>query len=157
MTDVKTYDLENRDRGGIIPTGEPLHDMSIRLTIDLDFLVHEVEAVIDYAPYNYCPSIVEQFKQLKGHSIAPGWTQLTRRLFGGASGCTHLQELLGPIATTAFQATYLARKERQQQRQPNGKPAKLVMLNSCHTMAQNSPVIRDFWPEHYRPDPPPNL
>jgi len=148
MTDIKTYDMENRDRGGIIPTGEPLHGMSIRLTVDLDLQVHAVEAVIDYAPFNYCPQIVDQFTQLEGHRIAPGWTQLTRRLFGGTQGCTHLQELLGPMATTAFQATHLARRNRSQQ---DSDGAKAVVLNTCHALAQDSPVVRDFWPEHYAP------
>ncbi|WP_210395213.1 DUF2889 domain-containing protein [Motiliproteus sediminis] len=148
MTDVKTYDMENRDRGGIIPTGEPLHGMSIRLTIDLDFLVHDVEAVIDYSPFNYCPGIVDQFKQLIGHRIEPGWTQLTRRLFGGVKGCTHLQELLGPMATTAFQATHLARKQRQVETASGERPA---LINTCHALGESSPVVRDFWPDFYQP------
>jgi len=150
MTDLKTYPMENRHRGGVIPVGEPLHGMAIRLTIDLDFLVHAVEAVIDYAPFNHCPQIVDRFKQLEGHRIAPGWTQLTRRLFGGTEGCTHLQELLGPIATTAFQATFLARKQRREAAgEANDSPNPL--LNSCHAMAQSSPVVKEFWPDQYQP------
>src|SRR5512143_596133 len=34
MTDVKTYSFTNKDRGGEIRAGEPLHAMSIRLTLD---------------------------------------------------------------------------------------------------------------------------
>lgn len=147
LVDVKSYPIANRDRGGEIPAGEPLHDMAIRLTIDLDFIVREVEAVIDDAPFNYCPQIVDNFKALKGKRIAPGWTAMTRRLFGGVSGCTHLQELLGPIATTAFQATHKARRERQQ----NEAGERPGLLDSCHALATSSPVVRDLWPDFYHP------
>ncbi|MCW8886961.1 MAG: DUF2889 domain-containing protein [Motiliproteus sp.] len=148
MTDVKTYDMKNHDRGGMIPSGEPLHDMSIRLTINLDFEIQEVEAVIDYAPFNLCPSITEVFKKLEGRSIGPGWTRITKNLFSGTQGCTHLMELLGPIATTAFQATHLARtREAESSPQKSSKP---VMLNTCHALADDGDVVKRFWPEHYQ-------
>ncbi len=146
MTDVKTYAIPNKDRGGRIAAGEPLHDMAIRLTIDLDFRIHAVEAVIDYAPHAICPRITGVFQQLVGVTIAPGWSNLTKRLFSGIKGCTHLMELLGPIATTAFQATYRARADRRSATQAS-RPG---LLNSCHAMAQNSPVVRENWPDYYR-------
>ncbi|OMH32632.1 DUF2889 domain-containing protein [Motiliproteus sp. MSK22-1] len=145
MTDIKTYDAPNRDRGGLIPAGEPLHDMSIRLTIDLDYVIRDVEAVIDYSPFNICPGIAGQFKRLIGKTIGPGWTRATKEMFAGTQGCTHLMELLGPIATTAFQATHLARSEQIEKHQ--GKPA---LLNTCHALAEDGEVVRDFWPEHYQ-------
>ncbi len=148
MTDIKTYDMSNVDRGGMIPAGEALHDMAIRLTIDLDFRIHLVEAVIDYSPFKLCPSIADQFQQLKGKSIGPGWTRMTKELFSGTRGCTHLMELLGPIATTAIQATHLARSRAAQDSGTNSKP---VMLNTCHALADSGDVVRRLWPEHYRP------
>ncbi|MEH6627708.1 MAG: DUF2889 domain-containing protein [Motiliproteus sp.] len=150
MTDIKTYDMKNIDRGGLIPAGEALHDMSIRLTIDLEFKIHKVEAVIDYAPFNLCPSIAQRFQQLEGKSIAPGWTRLTKQLFSGTQGCTHLMELLGPIATTAIQATHLARSREAENSGNNSKP---VMLNTCHALADSGDVVRRLWPDHYRPQP----
>ena len=83
MTDSKTYDIDNQDRGGQIKAGEYIHDMSIRLTLDLDFLIHQVEAVIDDSPFNACPRISERFKQLEGVRIAPGWNAQIRRMFAG--------------------------------------------------------------------------
>lgn len=145
MTDTKTYDMDNRHRGGQIKAGEPLHDMWLRLTIDSDFLIHDVEAVIDYAPYDICPGIVDAFKALKGRKIAAGFTRLNKELFGGTSGCTHLRELLGPIATTAFQATHKVRKAKT--RQPGTRP---VTLNTCHAMSDSGPVVKEFYPDFYR-------
>lgn len=145
MTDVKTYDMQNRDRGGHIPAGEALHDMWIRLTIDENYLIHDVEAVIDYSPYQICPNVVEQFKALKGHRIAAGFTRLSKELFGKTNGCTHLRELLAPMATTAFQATHKIRHKKL--RETGAKPA---ILNTCHAMADDGPVVRDFYPDFYR-------
>ncbi|WP_207061064.1 DUF2889 domain-containing protein [Motiliproteus sp. SC1-56] len=148
MTDVKTYAIENRDRGGLIPAGEPLHDMALRLTISLDGTIHQVEAVIDHAPFSICPRITGAFKQLEGQRIGPGWNRLVRRLFAGTQGCTHLMELLGPIATTAFQATSSARKAKAAAEDNGREPG---IINSCHALAADGEVVRDFWPAHYHP------
>lgn len=145
MTDVKTYDMDNRHRGGKIIAGDQLHDMWLRITIDEHYMVHNVEAVIDKSPYKACPSIVEQFKALEGHKIAAGFTRLTRELFSGTNGCTHLRELLGPIATVAFQTTHKARHKKLKD-----TGAKPVTLNTCHALADTGEVVKDFYPKFYK-------
>jgi len=154
MTDTKAFDIPNRDRGGIIPAGEALHDMSLRITIDLDMNIVDADACIDHAPYNYCHSIASVAKKLIGLQIAPGFRQKIRQLMGGTAGCTHLTELLGPIATTAIQ-TLVSEMARQQE--ADGESAidekKLGMgfLDSCHSLASSSPVVKAHWPEFYKP------
>ena len=93
--------------------------MWIRLTVDTDLVVHDVEACTDHGPYSICGSIVASFQALKGLAIKAGWTLKTRELLGGTRGCTHLVELLGPIATTAFQTVYPARIKREKERAPD--------------------------------------
>ncbi|WP_421862870.1 DUF2889 domain-containing protein [Motiliproteus sp.] len=150
MTDIKTYDIDNQDRGGQILAGEPIHNMSIRLTMDLDFTIHGVEAVIDDSPFNICPSIASRLKQLEGKQIKPGWNRMLKALFAGSQGCTHLTELLGPIATTAFQATGTARRKREGN---SSRPAAAGrLINSCHALSQSSEVVQRFWPESYQPE-----
>ncbi len=72
IVDTKPYAFPNQDRGGEIKADEPLHDMSIRLTIDIDLKVHEAEAVIDGSPYSYCKCVTPIVRQLIGLRIAPG-------------------------------------------------------------------------------------
>ena len=43
-------------------------------------------------------------KDLIGIKIGAGWQGEVRKRIGGALGCTHLRELLAPMATTAMQA-----------------------------------------------------
>ncbi|MCV6587777.1 MAG: DUF2889 domain-containing protein [Marinobacterium sp.] len=147
LTDIKADDLSCKERNnGIIPAGEPLHGLSIRLTIDLDLNILAVATSMDYTPFHICPQIAEHYKQLTGMQIAPGFTRQTRELFGGTSGCTHLLELLGPVATTAYQATHHAREAAQNWNDGEQPPP---MLNSCHTMDTNGPVVQHHWPHFY--------
>jgi hypothetical protein len=146
LTDTKPFAIPNEDRGGEIPAGEPLHEMWIRLTVDTDLVVCDVEVCTDHSPYSICGNIVENFKALKGVAIKAGWTQKTRELLGGTKGCTHLVELLGPIATTAFQTVYPARIKRDKHQQHTHRPG---LIDSCHAYASGGPVVMRRWPRFY--------
>jgi len=149
IVDTKPYRFKNRDRGGWIEADEALHDMSIRLTVTLGLEVTDVDAVIDASPYNYCKSAMATARNLIGLKIAPGWTEMSRRAMGATRGCTHLTELLGPVATTAIQTIASEHARRSESKGQNRPPA---FLNSCHTYADDSPVVKLQWPEHYRGD-----
>ena len=149
IVDTKPYRFKNRDRGGWIEADEALHDMSIRLTLTLDLEVVDVDAVIDASPYNYCKSAMEMARNLIGLRIAPGWSDKSKRAMGANRGCTHLTELLGPVATTAIQtiaSEWIRRSEGSVDKRP---PA---FLNSCYSYADTSPVVKLQWPEFYRGD-----
>jgi hypothetical protein len=145
LVDVKSYPTGNHDRGAI-PAGEPLHEMWLRLTVDIDLNVVDVEANTVWGPYSICGDIAPNFRRLRGLAIKPGWTQKTRELLGGTQGCTHLVELLGPIATTAFQTVYEERVRREREAGVKKRPA---LIGSCHAWASDSPVIEARFPEYY--------
>lgn len=148
LTDLKAETMSCKERNdGSIPAGEPLHGMSIRLTIDLELNILDVEACMDFTPFRSCPAITASYRRLIGLQIAPGFTRKTREMFGGTSGCTHLLELLGPVATTAYQATHHAREARQNWAGGDQPPP---MLNTCHTMSESGPVVKEYWPHFYR-------
>ena len=147
IVDTKPYRFRNQDRGGWIEADEALHDMSIRLTVNLDLEVVDVEAVIDASPYNYCQCVSPVAKNLIGLRIEPGWTQRSKKAMGANRGCTHLTELLGPIATTAIQ-TIASEKIKRSKDRPHGKSN--AYLNTCHAYADDSPVVKAHWPQFYR-------
>ena len=89
MVDTKTYPFPNEDRGGAIQAGEPLHDMWIRLTVDPQFRIHDVEARTDGSPFGLCPAITSRYRQLIGVRIGPGWSLKLKELFAGVDGCTN--------------------------------------------------------------------
>ena len=146
LVDTKPYDMNNMDRpGGKILAGEHLHEMWIRLTVDDDLWVQAVEAVTDHSPYTVCPDITPNFQRLVGERIKGGWTQRTRELLGGVQGCTHLVELLGPLATTAFQTIYPARARREAPKSGHKPP----LIDTCHAYRSDGPLVQSRWPEHY--------
>jgi hypothetical protein len=141
LTDTKTYGFPNRERGSI-EAGEPIHDMWLRLTLDDSMLIHDVEAATDYSPFGICGEITPDFKKLAGLTIGPGWTREARKRIGGVHGCTHLFELLGPIATVAYQT----RVRKTNQADPGKKPGH---LDTCHALATDGQVVKDNYPEFY--------
>ena len=150
IVDTKPYSFPNKDRGGEIKADEPLHDMSIRLTIDTNLKVLDAEAVIDGSPYNYCKCVTPIVKQLIGLQIAPGWTVKSKAAMGLNRGCTHLTELLGPMATTAIQTLFSIRPNLDTNDKTQDKKTSSPFINSCHSLLPNSPVVKEHWPDLYR-------
>jgi len=162
ITDEKTYEHANEWRGPLKP-GDFVHDMSIRLTIDHTFTIVDAEAVTDKSPYSMCGDIAPAFRKLIGLRIGGGFHRAVRERLGGVHGCTHIVELLGPVATTAFQtvssqkARDLNREHREKagtlpSKDPNAAPKprrKPYMLDTCHTWASDSEVTRRWVPHFY--------
>lgn len=162
ITDEKSYEHANEWRGPLAP-GDFIHDMSIRLTLDHKFTIVDVEAVTDKSPYRMCGDITPDFKKLIGLRIGGGFHREVRARLGGIHGCTHIVELLGPVATTAFQ-TVSSRKAAELNRAHRAKTGTLpkadpdapkkprrkpYMLDTCHTWASNSEVTRRWVPDFY--------
>jgi hypothetical protein len=153
ITDVKTYDFGNHFRGEI-RAGSPVHDMWLRLTLDDKLVIHDVEAMTDASPYKICPQAAANFARLKGLRIYPGFQKQVRTLLGGTAGCTHLVELLGPVATTAYQTVFPYR-ERQRRLQATGQKSpekprrKPHLIDTCFAFASDGEVVKHYWPDFY--------
>ncbi|HSS66736.1 MAG TPA: DUF2889 domain-containing protein [Gammaproteobacteria bacterium] len=144
LEDTKSYPFRNRDRGEV-PAGEPVHGMWLRLTIDEELEIHDAEASTEFAPYAVCPRITPNFKRLTGLRIGAGWMREVRKRVGGVQGCTHLVELLGPIATTAFQTLAGQRKARE----PKPPLTRPFFLDSCHALRSDGEVVKLHWPAYF--------
>jgi hypothetical protein len=162
ITDTKSYQHANEWRGPI-KSGEFVHDMSIRLTLDHKFTIVDVEAVTDSSPYRICGEVTPDFKKLIGLRVGGGFHRAVRERLGGVHGCTHIVELLGPVATTAFQ-TVSSRKARDLNREhranngtlPKPDPAKASkpprkpsVIDTCHAWAADGDVVKRWTPQFY--------
>jgi hypothetical protein len=146
LLDTKTYVFENHDRGEVRP-GEPVHRMWLRLTLDDDMVIRHAEARTDYGPYSVCPQGAETFARLQGMRLGPGFRCRVDKRIGGVEGCTHLRELLGPAATTAFQTIAPVRARERGEAPARSRP---VLLGSCRAYAPDGDVVKRIWPEHYQ-------
>ena len=151
----------------LVPAGEPIHDMWLRLTIDGAMEIVAVEAVSDKTPYVMCPTAAPNFSRLVGLRIKAGFLREANHRVGGAIGCTHLRELLQQMATTAFQTINPA-KVRQEMKAEGGEEApgsdkvdariteKMggapKIINTCLAYADTGPLVKRRWP-HLRKVP----
>jgi len=144
MTDEKTFSFANIDRDGI-RCGEALHDMWIRITLDMDLTITGCEASMDATPYSVCPQIAPNMSRLVGLKIGKGFLKEANARVAGVEGCTHLRELLQPLATTAFQTMVSIRfresgatslRPSTAEPNPGGR-----LLNTCHAYAQGGPIM----------------
>lgn len=149
LTDVKSYGFDNDWRGRVEP-GDPVHDMWLRLTVAPDFLITAVEARTDASPYQMCPDIAPNFQRLVGLRIGRGWRRDVRARLGGAEGCTHLVELLAPLATTVFQ-TIMPTRVDWDDIPGAAPPVRPPLLDTCHALGRSSPVVQRIWPAFYEP------
>jgi hypothetical protein len=146
LVDRKDRDFELSFRGRL-PPGEPVHDMFLRVVVDERRVIRGIEARMGASPFPSCPGATEAFQELAGLRIGPGWLKEARRLVGGVAGCTHLFEMLGPIATTVYQTMVpLTEKERIADA---GRPP--AILDSCHGWRRGGEAVERLLPEWFRP------
>ncbi len=148
MVDTRTYDCgyDELHRGGVIRAGEAVHDMWLRFTIDLDFLIHDVQAASDETPFDICPRAADEMHKLIGLRIGAGWRQQVRERIGSNHSCTHLMDLLGQLTATAYQTLHAALEERESKRQTRQKPP---IIDTCVALSSSGEVVRKRWPEFY--------
>jgi hypothetical protein len=119
--------------------------MWVRVAIDEAMTIRTIEAVTDAAPYRICPTVTDNFRRLEGLAIRPGFLSRVRELLGGTEGCTHLVELMGPLATTVYQTVWSKRFEAP--RDAAGAPP---LLDSCRAFARDGDIVRRLWPAFYQ-------
>ena len=141
LTDHKTYDFPSDFRGTVTPD-LAVHHMVLRITIDRDRIIRHAEAITITGPYAICPTANAVFDNLVGLQIGPGWRRKVQAAIGGRHGCTHITELLGPVATIAYQTLY--GEEARQKRQSgtlsdqDKQSSRSQLANSCVGYADDS-------------------
>lgn len=140
LTDHKTYDFPSEFRGTVTPDS-PVHHMKVRITITPDFEIIAAEAITIAGPYKVCPTANDVFDKLVGLTIGPGWRRKVAAAISGRHGCTHISELMGPVATIAYQTYYgeMGRRNRGPQANSGSETnspassagANNTLVNSC--------------------------
>ena len=170
MIDTKPFAFDNTDRG-YVAAGEPLHHMKMRVTLDESMEIRDVEARTLASPYHMCGAITDNYKQLIGLKIVGGFLKKAAAITGRDQGCTHHNDMLKVMGTTAFQGLWTiisrrnrARMEAEAKAKTAGDEADLTattkklvgttaaaaLLNTCHAYAPTSPIVKRQWPDHYK-------
>jgi hypothetical protein len=144
VVDTKTsaVTIEGRERAA----GDAIHDMWVRLVVDEHLVVRDIVAVTDASPYAVCPEAVAPMRVIIGERIRAGWSMMVKAKLGGAAGCTHLMELLIPMATAAYQTLSTVRLARPDVLDRSGRPVK---IDSCYAYASERDLVKRRWPQFH--------
>lgn len=146
LVDTKSFAFEHSKRGTVEP-GSPVHDLRLRLTVDRDRVVRDIETSSDVAPYDDCQTVGPAYKALIGAKLSTGWRRAVNEAVGGTKGCTHLRELLMPVATVAFQTMEGGQRAVNRARDP-AAPAPFFM-NQCKAWSASGELVREIYPRFY--------
>jgi hypothetical protein len=137
-----TKDVDFKVASGLKPAGMAVHSMWLRITMDRNFTIVDAEAATDAMPYvDYCDAVAPDYKKLIGLAIRPGFSRHVSELFAGTRGCTHITDLIGSVATTAFQTI-----AGQGLQNPDKMP---FQLDKCHALALDAPAVARYYPRWY--------
>lgn len=145
LVDRKPFDFTRVGAVDVVPAGEPFHDLWVRLTVDAQFTVVAVEAASDVTPWAVCKEAQRTLEALIGQVIERGWTATVKQRLRGAASCTHLAEMLIPLATTALMGIYGLRPEATRQAGVG------LLVDSCYAFDKGRDVVRRLVPLQYQP------
>jgi len=147
ITDTKVNDtvLASGPRAG----GTFLHDLSLRLTIDLQMTIVAVEAVSDAVPYpGFCDTIGPAYQQLVGLNLLKGFRHEIKQRLADTAGCTHLSELAQVLPTAAVQAFANDVWATNDAASDSAATAtqKPFQLDKCHALRTDGGAVAQFYP-----------
>src|SRR5882724_6050679 len=145
LLDRKTHPFRRLLHDRDTPAGTPLHDIAVRLVVDESLLVHDASAELAASPFDVCRGAANTLAPLKGLRIGAGWNKRVRELLGGAASCTHIMEMLGPMATTVYQG--LAPQRLARMTQQGNADAHKSKIDSCYAYAGDREVVARLWPD----------
>ena len=148
LIDKKSHSFPSKAHGEI-KKGQALHHMKVCVTVSEELEIIDATAQTLAGPYHECPQGAAAISGLIGAKIQPGWKKIVARAIGGRQGCTHITELMGPVATIAVQTIYGERAKRAREAgdanpDANASPPTMAgLLNSCHALAEGNQAA--FW------------
>lgn len=155
INDTKSYDYDTREK--VLKAGRPLHQMFVRLVVDDNFRILAIEARTDDAPFRSCPACNAKYDLLVGLNLLNGFKKKSRELIPLNESCTHINDLLGVMATTAIQTIAGWLESVNPTRKDGGSYESSVKFNptrvvdTCHGMRSDGAHVRINFPDHYKP------
>jgi len=131
---------------------EPLwmHHMMVDLTVAYpSFVIEKADVTYYEHPHETCTPIAEKYHLLEGLSIARGFNNKVKELFGGPRGCTHIGALLAAMAPVAIQSAWSMRVgnafSEENRKNPDSieqrRRAYAMNLNTCHVWAEDGELV----------------
>jgi len=88
LVDLKPFDFVRVSAADPIPAGQALHDLWVRMTVDGDYVVREIEAASDVTPWALCKQAQDMLSVMVGERLARGWSAVVKERLRGSASCT---------------------------------------------------------------------
>jgi len=142
---VDTKDQDYPLSSGLRKSGEAVHDMSVRVTIDSKMNIVDAATCTDAAPYmGACESVPPDYSVIVGLNLFHGFRKAVKDLFGSTHGCAHVSELLMFLPTVALQ-TFAS-----EVLDDDDSAHKPYQLDRCHALESHSETVKRYYPRWYR-------
>lgn len=151
LVDTKTHPFRRLLAEEDAPPGHHLHDIAVRLVLDAELQVHAADARMSATPFSICRGATTALQALVGLGIGAGWNKRVRELLGGVASCTHIVELLGPMATTVLQG--IAPLRIVSTDDPEEDAQRRFRVDSCYAFAAEREVVVRLLPNLQREQP----
>lgn len=141
-----TKHREFRLERGPLPAGQPLHEMTLCVTIDAKGSIQAAQAKTTAAPYaSDCASFPEVYQALVGLNLFKGFRAAVRERLGGTAACTHITEMTNLLPTAAFQAIG-GEAMAASNRDPEVMP---LPVDRCRALRRDGPVVARLYPRWF--------
>ena len=150
LFDIEASLLDTKTFAFVVPgertwePGDAVHRMFIRLTVDLQLTVRDIEVAMDDRPHPECMGAQAPMRRVIGCSLRRGWRQAIEERLGKLQGCAHLRELLFNMGTAAFQT--MARKLNEGQQQAGLPPA---AMGGCLAWDPRGAMVARIYPQFH--------
>ena len=162
--DAHISDVRSREThmvNGLLPAGQPIHDMLLRLVVNESLDIVEAGAQTSAMPYpGQCDNYGDVYSRLVGLNLMRGFRQAVRERVGGAQACTHITELAQVLPTAVVQAFAGEVIDTHGASADSTQP---FQIDRCHALRADSPTVQTYYPRWYRsarseiaPTPPDN-
>ena len=149
--DAHITDVRSRDTPmsyGLLPAGEPIHDMLVRLLIDESFNVLEAGAQTTAMPFpGQCDSFSEVYGRLVGLNLMRGFRQAVKERLGGVQACTHITELTQVLPTAVVQAFAGEVIDIGGDIESSEQP---FQIDRCRALRADGDAVKTFFPRWHR-------
>jgi hypothetical protein len=150
ITDTKTRD--SHLASGVRPSGSPIHDLSLRITIDTHMTIVDAEGISDAVPYpGFCNTIGPDYKKLIGLNLLRQFRFGVNERLSGVKGCTHLTELTQLLPTAAIQAFAGDVIDTRDGADNTNFTEKPFQLDRCHALRVDGLAVAQYYPRWAKP------
>jgi hypothetical protein len=157
LWDIEAHLLDQKPFAYVDPgrgrqeSGDAVHDIHVRLTLDDERVIRDVNVEMGSMPFGSCHEIKQSLRPLIGERVGRGWRQILKKIPRNAT-CAHVHEVLIPMATVVHQGMSMGRK-------PDEKVAMVpdpsltvqpFFVDDCHSWRADGPVVAQFYPQFSR-------